>query len=219
MGRIGRLINRWRQGGEHPSVRPTLGQDAQRPDNRRPDAQRPDAQRASVERPAATEGADAERLKVGDGRQRPAPGRRPVAPQHADAGLHHVESDTELADVTIVYSPVLDGDPDPGEVVWTWVQFEDDPTQGKDRPVVIIGRAGADLAGVQLTTKPHPERSDEIPVGSGSWDTSGRVSYAKLERILTIDPHAVRREGAILDKHRFDDVVAALRKFHGVRLR
>ena len=43
----------------------------------------------------------------------------------------------------IEYSPSLDGDADPGEVVWTWVPYEEDPTQGKDRPVVIIGRRGA----------------------------------------------------------------------------
>ena len=45
----------------------------------------------------------------------------------------------------IQYTPHLDGDPDPGEVVWTWVPFEEDPTLGKDRPVVIIGRHGAVL--------------------------------------------------------------------------
>ena len=38
------------------------------------------------------------------------------------------------------YTPELDGEPDPGEVVWTWVPYEDDPMQGKDRPVVIVGR-------------------------------------------------------------------------------
>ena len=46
--------------------------------------------------------------------------------------------------VTIEYSPEPDGHADPGEVVWTWVPYEDDPHQGKDRPVVIIGRAGAE---------------------------------------------------------------------------
>src|SRR5262249_7786545 len=29
------------------------------------------------------------------------------------------------------YNPSLDGHADPGEIVWTWVQFEDDPSQGK----------------------------------------------------------------------------------------
>ena len=55
--------------------------------------------------------------------------------------------------VRVEYTPELDGDPDPGEVVWTWVPFEEDPTLGKDRPVVIIGRHGADLSGVALTSK------------------------------------------------------------------
>ena len=39
-----------------------------------------------------------------------------------------------------VYAPDPDGDPDPGEIVWTWVPFEDDPSQGKDRPVLVVAR-------------------------------------------------------------------------------
>ncbi|HOA02746.1 MAG TPA: type II toxin-antitoxin system PemK/MazF family toxin, partial [Dermatophilaceae bacterium] len=34
------------------------------------------------------------------------------------------------------WAPRHDGRPDPGEVVWTWVPFEEDHTQGKDRPVL-----------------------------------------------------------------------------------
>ena len=40
----------------------------------------------------------------------------------------------------ISYRPKADGLPDPGEVVWTWVAYEDDPTQGKDRPVLSSAR-------------------------------------------------------------------------------
>ena len=36
------------------------------------------------------------------------------------------------------YAPEIDGEPDPGEVVWAWVPYEDDPTQGKDRPVLLL---------------------------------------------------------------------------------
>ncbi len=79
-------------------------------------------------------------------RSRPAMPRRHVPPPSADT------SDEGLR---IEYSPNLDGDPDPGEVVWTWVPYEDDPSQGKDRPVVIIGRRGDNLAGVPLTSKAH----------------------------------------------------------------
>lgn len=114
---------------------------------------------------------------------------------------------------TVEYTPELDGDPDPGEVVWTWVPYEDDPNQGKDRPVVIIGRTGDDLAGVQLTSK-NNGRHDQIPVGTGGWDPKGRASWAKVDRLLRIDPDEVRREGAILDRHRFDDVVANVAKYH-----
>ena len=42
------------------------------------------------------------------------------------------------------YEPEADGQPDPGEVVWGWVPFEEDPSQGKDRPVLLIGRKEVD---------------------------------------------------------------------------
>ncbi|MEM9037829.1 MAG: type II toxin-antitoxin system PemK/MazF family toxin [Actinomycetota bacterium] len=112
----------------------------------------------------------------------------------------------------VEYSPELDGDPDPGEVVWTWVPYEDDPSRGKDRPVVIIGRTGDDLAGVQLTSRKKRHRS-LVPVGTGAWDSKRRPSYAKVDRLLRIDPDEVRREGAILDRNRFDDVVGNLARY------
>ena len=43
----------------------------------------------------------------------------------------------------LVYAPDLDGRADPGEIVWTWVVYEDDPTRGKDRPVLVVGRDSA----------------------------------------------------------------------------
>jgi hypothetical protein len=116
---------------------------------------------------------------------------------------------------TVEYTPDLDGDPDPGEVVWTWVPYEEDPNQGKDRPVVIIGRTGDDLAGVMLTSK-NKRRDDQVPVGTGKWDSRGRPSYAKVDRLLRIDPDDVRREGAILDEDRFNDVVGNLAKYHDI---
>ena len=117
--------------------------------------------------------------------------------------------------VRIEYSPNLDGDPDPGEVVWTWVPYEDDPNQGKDRPVVIIGRIGDDLVGVQLTSK-NKQRREHVPVGSGAWDPKRRPSFANVDRLLTIDPDDVRREGAVLDENRFNDVVGSVDKYHDI---
>jgi hypothetical protein len=111
----------------------------------------------------------------------------------------------------VEYSPDIDGDADPGEVVWTWVPYEDDPTKGKDRPVVIIGRTGRDLAGVALTSKRRPE---SVAVGSGGWDRSGRPSYAKVDQLIVVRSSDVRREGSVLDRERFDAVVAGVGRHH-----
>lgn len=135
---------------------------------------------------------------------------RPRAGQTTTPPVRNVRSDR----LDIEYSPCLDGDPDPGEVVWTWVPYEDDPTQGKDRPVVIIGRRGPHLLGVALTSQ-RREQEEQVPVGTGPWDRERRPSYAKVERVLEIDPQQVRREGAVLPKAGFDEVVAGVRRAGG----
>lgn len=117
--------------------------------------------------------------------------------------------------VTIEYSPALDGDPDPGEVVWTWVPFEEDPSQGKDRPVVIIGRRGKNLVGIPLSTK-RDNREAQVEVGTGAWDSERRTSYARIWRLLEIDETRMRREGAILDRTRFDAIIGAVDDYYEV---
>jgi hypothetical protein len=119
--------------------------------------------------------------------------------------------------VEVGYAPERDGDADPGEVVWTWVAYEDDPTQGKDRPVLVLGHDGPLLAAVPLSSKDHGSRDDAhewVPVGTGGWDRSGRPSFADASRLLRVEPAAVRREGAALDLGRFDEVVARVRALH-----
>ena len=118
----------------------------------------------------------------------------------------------------ISYAPDPDGDPDPGEVVWAWVPFEEDPSQGKDRPTLVIGWSGPQLATVPLSSKDHSARvdsSDWIGVGTGPWDRSGRPSYADAARLVLLDPRAVRREGATLPRDRFEAVVTRVRRLHG----
>lgn len=134
--------------------------------------------------------------------------RAPVQPRPASTGPAPAR-ESSLAGVTMEYRPDLDGDPDPGEVVWTWVPWEEDPTQGKDRPVVLIGRRGSMLVGVPLTSKRH-DNEPQVAVGTGPWDREGRPSYAKLDRILEVDPGQVRREGAIMPRRHYDEIVAEL---------
>ncbi|MEZ5091929.1 type II toxin-antitoxin system PemK/MazF family toxin [Nocardioides sp.] len=123
---------------------------------------------------------------------------------------------------TVAYAPRRDGRPDPGEVVWAWVPFEDDPTQGKDRPVLLLGRQGRQFAGLMLTSKDHDhDAADEarygrywMDVGTGAWDRARRPSEVRLDRLLLLNPRGVRREGAALDERLFRQVVAAARRFH-----
>jgi len=132
-----------------------------------------------------------------------------VTPPPATTDGEIASRDIEAEQIDFEYSPCLDGDPDPGEVVWTWVPYEEDPSQGKDRPVVIIGRRAANLVGVPLTSKQH-SNEPQVAVGTGPWDREGRPSYAKLERLLEVDPQQVRREGAVLARAQFDAVVAGV---------
>lgn len=119
--------------------------------------------------------------------------------------------------VRVEYTPDIDGDADPGEVVWAWVPYEEDPNRGKDRPVVVIGRASTDsgprLAGVALTSQ-SKTRDDYVAIGTGSWDPRRRDSWAKVDRLLLLDDDDVRREGAALAEHRFDDVVTQAGRYH-----
>lgn len=117
------------------------------------------------------------------------------------------------------YAPSPDGKPDPGEVIWTWVPFEEDHSRGKDRPVLLIGSHGRHLLGVMLTSKDHDNdhrrSADYVDLGSGSWDRQGRPSEARLDRILQINPKDIRREGAVIDAGSFVLVADALKARHG----
>lgn len=95
--------------------------------------------------------------------------------------------------------------------MWAWVPYDEDHSMGKDRPVVVIGRAGDRLAAIQLTTKGH-DHPDNVFVGSGDWDPQHRDSWAKLDRIVQVDPATVRRVDAVLDRARFDALVTAARR-------
>ncbi len=116
----------------------------------------------------------------------------------------------------VVYAPDLDGAADPGEVVWAWVPFEENDGRGKDRPLLVVGRGGRDLLGLMLSSqhKRDGER-DWISIGSGQWDREGRESFVRLDRVLEVAERGIRREGAVLDRDRFERVAAQLRGRYG----
>jgi hypothetical protein len=117
---------------------------------------------------------------------------------------------------SVVYAPDLDGAADPGEIVWAWVPFEEDARQGKDRPLLVVGRAGGELLGLMLSSQ-HKRDGEQgwIGIGSGAWDREGRESFVRLDRVLEVAEHGIRREGAVLSRDRFERVAEELRGRYG----
>jgi hypothetical protein len=116
----------------------------------------------------------------------------------------------------LVYAPQLDGRADPGEIVWTWVPYEDDPHQGKDRPVLVVGRRGRILLGLMLSSQSERDgQRNWYALGPGAWDGEGRPSWIRLDRVLEVDEDGIRREGAVLDRRRFEAVARVLRGRYG----
>lgn len=119
----------------------------------------------------------------------------------------------------VSYSPVPGDQPDPGEVVWTWVPYEEDHTRGKDRPVLLIGRDEPWLLGLPLTSKDHDRDAAQeasegrywVDIGSGAWDQQRRPSEVRLDRVIRIDPDRVRRTTVALSRKRFDQVVTEMK--------
>lgn len=122
----------------------------------------------------------------------------------------------------ILYSPLNDEQADPGEIVWTWVPYEEDHTQGKDRPALIIGRDGRWLLALQVTSQDHDRDVEQEAhagrywedIGTGGWDSRGRPSEVRVNRIIRIDPNEVRRIGAVLDERRFHQVAKAVHQHY-----
>lgn len=179
-----------------PAVR-TAVRAASKPKNR------PSAPRSAPARPAAPRA-----------RQQPAPAADSPGRSGPD---RTVEVDPHaVGTVRTSYSPVLDGDPDPGEIVWTWVPYEENNGQGKDRPVLVVAAepTGTVLV-VQLTSKTHDGDDEFVPVGSGDWDSAHRPSWVNLERVLRVHPLGMRREASALGRQEFDRVAERLRSRYG----
>lgn len=159
--------------------------------------------------------------------------QRPTGRASSGDGEHAVLRDRSSSPApSISYAPSADGDADPGEIVWAWVHFEEDIAQGKDRPVLVLALEDASTGGsdgsgpavvaLMLTSRDRGQgtHTDEhgatwVDIGTGSWDSQRRPSEVRVDRLLRIPASAVRREGARVDRGKFDAVVAEARRVHG----
>ncbi len=142
------------------------------------------------------------------------------SPENAP-GLHGPSATVEAAPhevgrVRTEYSPEHDGDPDPGEIVWTWVPYEENDGRGKDRPVLVVAReAGGTFLAVQLSSRRREDDREWVAIGSGPWDRSGRDSWVDVARVLRLHEEGMRREACALDRMRFNLVRQRLRERYG----
>ncbi|MET0671947.1 MAG: type II toxin-antitoxin system PemK/MazF family toxin [Microbacterium pygmaeum] len=116
----------------------------------------------------------------------------------------------------ISYAPHPDGDPDAGEIVWTWVPYAENDGRGKDRPVLVVGRQDdSRVFAVRLTSKAHDGERDFLAIGSGPWDAQGRPSWVDIEQVYSVHAKGMRREASALDPDRFVRVADALHQRYG----
>lgn len=120
--------------------------------------------------------------------------------------------------MVISYAPDRDGAPDAGEIIWTWVPYEEGDGRGKDRPVLVIARESADrVYAVRMTSRSHDGDRDYVSIGAGEWDSQGRESWVDVEQLYSVHDAGMRREAAVLARARFDRVSAALERRYGWR--
>lgn len=176
-------------------------------------------QRESRQREARTSGSSAPKPSASKSSSAKSSAPKPSAPASTGAsdGSDYPGDYRDM--INFEYSPSLDGDADPGEIVWTWVPFEEDHSQGKDRPVLLVGRDGEYLLALMMTSKDHNNREHADPnyldIGSGPWDPQGRASEVKLNRVIRVRPDAMRREGAIMPEDTFRLIERAWTRHNG----
>ncbi|MEK0100633.1 type II toxin-antitoxin system PemK/MazF family toxin [Streptomyces sp. NPDC056002] len=96
--------------------------------------------------------------------------------------------------------------PQPGEIWWALVPYEDGPG-GKDRPclVLTVRRRRARVA--KITSKYHDERAGVIALPPGSvGDAQGRPSFLETDELREVPVGDFRRRAGVLDPVVWDQV-------------
>ncbi|MBN9644191.1 type II toxin-antitoxin system PemK/MazF family toxin [Corynebacterium mendelii] len=116
----------------------------------------------------------------------------------------------------IFYAPDMDGQADPGEVVWIRVQRPDNPKQSVDRAILVIGRARQTILGLLISpAAEHATEDNWLGIGSGAWDEQGRPCFVRMDITLEVPESSIRRQGTVLPQRRFERVASMLRSVYG----
>ncbi|KAA9087028.1 type II toxin-antitoxin system PemK/MazF family toxin [Microbacterium radiodurans] len=149
----------------------------------------------------------------------PSPRAGGTAPRRTDAASVVEVALPPAGGLSLAYRPRPDVLPDPGEVVWARVPYAEDPSQGKDRPLLVLARADAESSwAMKLTSRPHAGHRDHLPLGAGEWDREGRPSWLDVDQIYLVPAGAIRRTAGAVDRSVYLRVAGQLAQRYGWRV-
>ncbi|MFB7905528.1 type II toxin-antitoxin system PemK/MazF family toxin [Kitasatospora sp. NPDC056076] len=90
--------------------------------------------------------------------------------------------------------------PEPQEIWWAEVPFEDGPG-AKDRPCLVLRVHGRTATVAKITSKHHAERPGVLPLPPGSvGDRQGRASWLETDELREVPLSAFRRRAGTVDR-------------------
>ncbi|MEU4118110.1 type II toxin-antitoxin system PemK/MazF family toxin [Kitasatospora sp. NPDC028055] len=90
--------------------------------------------------------------------------------------------------------------PEPQEIWWAEVPFEDGPG-AKDRPCLVLRVHGRTATVAKITSKHHAERPGVLPLPPGSvGDRQGRTSWLETDELREVPLSAFRRRAGTVDR-------------------
>lgn len=145
-----------------------------------------------------------------------------TSPGNREELAHRHHTPVQVADTSdhpraIFYAPDLDGQADPGEIVWFLAPVDATAKRYAERAMLVVGRT-RHRGVLGLLISPNPEHAHDdnwIEVGAGQWDSLGRPSWIRLDRVIEVPDHALRRAGALFPRPRFERIASALRTRFG----
>ncbi|VEH09218.1 PemK-like protein [Corynebacterium kutscheri] len=125
----------------------------------------------------------------------------------------HVTKTTDVAR-SIFYAPDMDGQVDPGEIVWFIAPV--DKHSGEERAMVVIARTGDTVYGLLISANAHHDKEETwLDIGAGPWNKKGHNAWVRLDKVITVPETSLRREGSVIPQQRFDRIARRLRKDYG----
>ncbi|WDV53474.1 type II toxin-antitoxin system PemK/MazF family toxin [Streptomyces coeruleorubidus] len=107
---------------------------------------------------------------------------------------------------TAVGTATVAGLPQPAEIWWADVPYEDE-ARTKDRPCLVLAVRGERATVAKITTRFRRERTGVIPLPPGLvGDTQGRASFLETDELREVPVWGFRRRVGVVDPALWDQV-------------